>query len=176
MFWSHIQLEGFVDKNKFGCTVNNLCACDGPARRVQRGTYGGAKAPSVYVGYMERAYWIDYFCLRQAAVDFRVPSVVRLIEDIGCLVASVDDEMEYFSRIFCLLEYWAAGPNLAASAPCCQQRVHCCRAPSAGPARRLVRHTVFRGTPPGAGAGVRAGTDCAEAKSRSAKGRAGVWH
>jgi hypothetical protein len=56
----------------------------------------------------KRFFWVDYFCLRQCVSDFDVPRTVQLIKRIGCLLADVDDHLEYLNRSFCVLEMFGA--------------------------------------------------------------------
>merc|ERR1712087_419886 len=56
----------------------------------------------------DRFPWLDYFCLRQLQHDFHPDRVIILIQNIGCLVSSMDRRMTYLKRSFCVLEMYGA--------------------------------------------------------------------
>jgi len=56
-------------------------------------------------------YWIDYLILRACQKgEFKPLGIASLVRSIGNTIAVVDDECQYFSRLFCIFEA-AATPN-----------------------------------------------------------------
>jgi hypothetical protein len=53
-------------------------------------------------------YWLDLFALRQCQKDFKLTSVISLVERIGCTVAEIDTDFAYVSRTFCVFEVYAS--------------------------------------------------------------------
>ena len=51
--------------------------------------------------------WMDYFCLRQTGSDFSLPATLKLIEHTQAFVCAPQN-MEYFTRMFCVFELYAA--------------------------------------------------------------------
>ena len=90
-FWSHIQGEDLLGE---GGTLRNMLDVVGTNRlHLPPGR--------------QQLFFLDYFCLRQAQNDFEVHVVLGLISEIGKIVVSIDPELDYCARSFCILEAYA---------------------------------------------------------------------
>lgn len=65
--------------------------------------------------------WLDYGTLRQRGNDFKAAHIAIVITHIRNTKAIEDDDMQYFSRAFCILEL-AVTPNSCLSINHCQKR------------------------------------------------------
>merc|ERR1712216_503107 len=52
--------------------------------------------------------WLDYICLRQCRDDFQLERVLALMGRVPHVLALVDDEIQYPTRSYCVLEAFAA--------------------------------------------------------------------
>jgi hypothetical protein len=88
VFWSHIQLEGFLAVDKKETTVGYIIRHDETRKKC--------------------AYWLDYFSLRQNGNDFDPEIIMALIARVGSFVATVPPDFSYLTRCFCILEIFSA--------------------------------------------------------------------
>jgi hypothetical protein len=99
IFWSHVDSEPVIDHAK------------GTFVRIR-------EARELYASQLpdrtEQYWWVDYFSLRQGIPnDFDLPAIIQLIQDIGCVVCSLQDPINssvktYLTRSFCLIEMFSA--------------------------------------------------------------------
>lgn len=104
VFWSHIQKESFLgDVSTYHCTnTNNETATVLALDRVHNSI--GDRLPCKDSCF----FWLDYFSRRQCQSDLNVDCIIKLIKDIGTVVAAVDTKFEYFKESFRVLELCGA--------------------------------------------------------------------
>jgi hypothetical protein len=98
--------EGHPAVGRAGLFLSHTQA-EHPAKTCEFLANAQGRLYSTDVEASSRVIWLDYSSLRQCRSDFKIPTTISLIRDIGLTMVSLDPERAYLQRSFCILESYA---------------------------------------------------------------------